>query len=213
MWGRVMQTDLVTWPFKLGSYNLHMLCKIDKGIVLANFAALRVAVFFVIDEKPPGADIRPPSLRGLSHSVLGWGWGWTPPFSQISQTRRLRWLKVSSPGHFKWPHLIKSLNARLSSPNDLSHWNFQRLVSVPVSMKCIFYIGDLRSSQFYDLSIISQWEKNERCLFWTKTFEALSNIRVQVDLTPWVGILWPVTPHHVARVISGHERSPTIFRQ
>ena len=50
-------------------------------------------------------------------------------------------------------------------------WNFQRLLQAKVSIKCIsqnFDIGDLRSGQFFDLSIISQWEKNERRLFWTK---------------------------------------------
>ena len=34
-----------------------------------------------------------------------------------------------------------------------------------------FNIGDLRSGQFCDLSIISQWETNERRLFWTKTIQ------------------------------------------
>ena len=35
------------------------------------------------------------------------------------------------------------------------------------------------------------------------------NIGIQVDLTPWVGILRPVTPRHVAKVISvmkGHHQ-------
>ena len=34
-----------------------------------------------------------------------------------------------------------------------------------------FDIGDLRSGQFCDLSIISQWEQNERRLFCTKTIQ------------------------------------------
>ena len=34
-----------------------------------------------------------------------------------------------------------------------------------------FDIRNPRSGQFCDLSIISQWEKNERCLFWTKTIQ------------------------------------------
>ena len=49
--------------------------------------------------------------------------------------------------------------------------------------------------------------------FGRKQLETLSNIGLQVDLTPWVGILRPVTPRHVAKVISGHERSPAVFRQ
>ena len=62
--------------------------------------------------------------------------------------------------------------------------------------------------------IISQWRKNERRQFWKQPFETLSNIKLQVELTPWVGILRPVTPRHVFKVISGHERSPwTVFRQ
>ena len=53
-------------------------------------------------------------------------------------------------------------------------FKLSRLISVTVSMKCIFRnleIGDLRSGQSCDLSIIpkSQWENNERRLFWTKT--------------------------------------------
>ena len=47
--------------------------------------------------------------------------------------------------------------------------------------------------------------------FARKPFKTFSNIGLQVELTSWVGILWPVTPRHVAKVISGHERSPTVF--
>ena len=49
--------------------------------------------------------------------------------------------------------------------------------------------------------------------FGRNPFETLSNIELQVDLTPLFGILWPVTPPHVAKVISGHERLPAVFRQ
>ena len=37
MWGRVIQTDMVTWPFKVGSYDSHIMCKKDEGIVIPNF--------------------------------------------------------------------------------------------------------------------------------------------------------------------------------
>ena len=37
--------------------------------------------------------------------------------------------------------------------------------------------------------------------FARKPFKALSNIGLQIELTPWVGISWPVTPRHVAKVI------------
>ena len=49
----------------------------------------------------------------------------------------------------------------------------------------IFDIGDLsdlRSGQFCDLLIVSQWEKNEKRLFWTKTIQ--NTLKHQVtDLT------------------------------
>ena len=49
--------------------------------------------------------------------------------------------------------------------------------------------------------------------FGRKPFETLFNIGLDVDLTPLVGILRPVTPRHAGEVISGHDRSPAIFRQ
>ena len=69
----------------------------------------------------------------------------------------------------------------IATPNDRSPLNFQWLISVPVPMKRLsrnFYIRDLRSSQFCDLSIISQWEKNERRLFCTKTIQNTLKHRV-----------------------------------
>ena len=66
-------------------------------------------------------------------------------------------------------------------------------------MKCISrilsQIGDPRSGQFRDLSIISQWEKV-----------------VGIGILG-VGILRPVTTRHIAKVISGLQRSPAVFRQ
>ena len=77
--------------------------------------------------------------------------------------------KDRSPGHAKWPHLMKSLNTRQS----YTDWMISLKLSViPVSIKCIspnFDIGDQRSGQFCDLSIKCQWEKIEKRLFWTKT--------------------------------------------
>ena len=70
----------------------------------------------------------------------------------------------------------------VASPNDRSPWNFQRLISVlQVSIKCTsrnFDIRNLRSGQFYDLSIISQWEKNARRLFWKKIVRSTVKHRV-----------------------------------
>ena len=49
--------------------------------------------------------------------------------------------------------------------------------------------------------------------FGWQPFETLLNIGLQVDLTPWIGILRSVTPPHVPEVTSGQEKSPGIFRQ
>ena len=119
----------------------------------------------------------------LTRAVLGRGRFHAPPlrlFANISKTvtpihtsfphmswkfqTAVRSLKVRSPSHVKWPHLrkkvwmlvITTLNARLP-------WNFQRLLSVPRSIKCksrTLDIGDQKSGQFCVLSIISQGLRN-----------------------------------------------------
>ena len=69
-----------------------------------------------------------------------------------------------------------------ATPTERLPWNFQRLLQTTVSIKCIsqnFDIGDLRSGQFWDLSIISQWEKNERRLFWTKNIQNTLKHRIR----------------------------------
>ena len=45
------------------------MCKNEEGIVMPNFAALRAAVFLLSTKTSGGADIRPPSVRGL---ILKW---------------------------------------------------------------------------------------------------------------------------------------------
>ena len=47
--------------------------------------------------------------------------------------------------------------------------------------------------------------------FGRKSFETFSNIGLQVVLTPWIGILWPVTSPYVAKVSSSHEMSPAVI--
>ena len=62
--------------------------------------------------------------------------------------------KFRSPGHVKWPHLIKVGMFVKATPTERLPWNFQRLLQVTVSIKCIsqnFDVGDLRSGQFCDL--------------------------------------------------------------
>ena len=85
-------------------------------------------------------------------------------------------LKVRSPAYVKWPYLRKSLNAHHSYTDWRTLWNFQRLIRITISTKCLsrnFDIDDLRSGQLCDLSItymyISQVDKNERRLFRTET--------------------------------------------
>ena len=73
-------------------------------------------------------------------------------------------------------------------------------------------MGEPKSGRFCDLSIISQRStKLKGASFGRKPFETLSNIVLHVDLAPRIGILRPVTPYHVAKVISGHEMSPAVF--
>ena len=50
-----------------------------------------------------------------------------------------------------------------------------------------------------------------RRFYWTKPIQTLAKIGLQVDLTPWVGILRPVTLRHITKAISFHERSPAVF--
>ena len=126
--------------------------------------------------------------------------------------------KVRSPGHVKWPHFIKVWMLVKATPTERLHSNFKRWISIPVSMKHIsrnFDFGYLRSGQFRDLSIInkSTGEKMKDASFGRKPFKTLWNTGLQLDLTPWVGTLWQVTPRHVAKVISGHGRSTAVFRQ
>ena len=53
--------------------------------------------------------------------------------------------------------------------------------------------------------------KIERRLFGRKPFETLSNIGLQVELTPFIGKMRPVTSPYATEVTSGHERSPAVL--
>ena len=105
-------------------------------------------------------------------------------FHTLCENFRPRSLKVRLPGYVKWLHLRKTLNARhrfIATLNDRSPRNFQRLIAATVSIKRSsrnIEIGDLRSGQFCDVSIISQWEKHERHLFWTKAIRNILKHRV-----------------------------------
>ena len=85
---------------------------------------------------------------------------------------RPRPLKDRSPGHVKWPHLIKSLNARHSyteCPIILKLSGIDIRTSIYKMNISEFWYLWLKVRSFCDLSIISQWEKNGRQLFWKKT--------------------------------------------
>ena len=67
--------------------------------------------------------------------------------------------------------LHKSLNARQSYIDLTITLKLSAIDTIKMSTKCIsqnFDIGDLRSGQFCDLFILSQWEKIEKRLFWMK---------------------------------------------
>ena len=119
-----------------------------------------------------------------------------------------RLLKVRSPGHIKWPHLRKVWMLVLALATKWSPQNFQRLIQVTIStiythisIECISQncdIGDLRSCHFCDLSIFSQWVKNERCL---------------IDPELENCYQWPLLMSLRPEVTSGHARSPAVFGQ
>ena len=110
----------------------------------------------------------------------------------------------------------KKFECSIAEPNDRSPWNFERLTSVTVSIKCLFRNFDLdylRSCQFCDLSIISQWEKKERHLFWTKAM--LNTIQNQVtgrldNLSRNIATSDPSS--FCQGHLTGH-RAPTVIRQ
>ena len=109
----------------------------------------------------------------------------------------------------------------LSSPagvgwTDRLPWNFPRLISTTLSLKSVsrnFDIGDPRSGQFCDFSIISQWEKIEMLLFWTKTIWNTLKHRFIGRVDTLNRNIATSDPSSCHKVISGHERSPAVFRQ
>ena len=111
-------------------------------------------------------------------------------------------------------YLRKSLNARHSYPD--------RPIIVPLSAidicnsiyKILFsefvYMWPKFSSLLRPLHI---GRKSKGASFRRKPFETLSTTGLQVELTPWIGTLRPVTSTYVAEVISCHERSPAVFSE
>ena len=129
--------------------------------------------------------------------------------TQVMQGQVTRLCQVTS-SHKKVWMSVKS------TPNERFTWNFQRLMQVTMSIKYFsqnFDNGDLTSGQFCDFPIISQWEKIEKRLLWTKTIINTLKHRVtsRIDtlnrtITTCDPSSWP----------EGHFRSwkvTTVFRQ
>ena len=123
---------------------------------------------------------------------------------------RPRSLKVRSPGHVghvKRHHLRKVWMLVIVTPNDWSHWNFHRLIS-------------LTANSIYKIIISEYWYRwpkirsilrplhyklmveNWKASLLLENHLKHSNIGLQLELTPWIGIMRPVTRPHVAEVIS-----------
>ena len=97
----------------------------------------------------------------------------------------------------------------IATPTDRSR------LTVTVSIKYMFLnfdIGGLTSDKFCDLSIISKWEKNERRLFCTKIIQNTLKHRATGRIDFLSRNIVTGVPCHVAKVISGHGRSPAVFR-
>ena len=107
----------------------------------------------------------------------------------------------------------------IAAPTNRSPWSFHWLIWVTVSVKCRyiakFDIADLRPkvrSILQPLHYKSMGEDLKAPLL-DENYKKYSNIRLQLDLTPWIGKLRTVTPPHAFEIISDHERSPASFRQ
>ena len=122
----------------------------------------------VFNSRRVGRGVRtPPPYLGFSQLSQKRRHG-APPFSAhlfihlfrtFWENFRPRSLKVRSPGHVVISPQKKVWMLVIATPNDRSHWNFQQLIFVTVSKKCIsrnFDIGDPYQFLFRDLSITSQ---------------------------------------------------------
>ena len=90
------------------------------------------------------------------------------------------------------------------------------MIQVTVPIKCIsqkFDVSDLRSGSFCGISIIIQWEKIEKHLFWMKTIQNTLKHQDTGRLDALSRNIATSDPSYVAKVISGHERLPVVFRQ
>ena len=176
----------------------------------------------------------PESARSLRYNLRpdAGGQGWDPlrffrlPFLVLlimhlfrtCENFRSRSRKVRSPGHVKWPHLIKSLNAHQSYADwtidcleTFNNWYLSKSVHKMYISEFSYRWPKVRWILW---SLHYKWmEKFENVCFGRKPFESLSNLGLQVELAPWNRKLLPVTPPHDPKVSSGHDRSPAVFWQ
>ena len=159
---------------------------------------------------------------GLTRAVLGGGCYDTPSgfWHTCPYIFSAHFVKISDPGHQVTSSDITSqkvLMLVIATLTDRSHWNFQRLTSVTVgSYKiCIsefWYRWPKVRSILRPLHHQVNGRKLKAACYRRKPFETLKH-RLQVELTSWMVMLWPVPPPFVGEVISGHERSSAVFRQ
>ena len=105
--------------------------------------------------------------------------------------------RSGSTGHFKWPHLRKSLNACHS----YTDW--------PIALKLSTI--DIRHS-IYKM-YVSQWEIIQRRLFRTKTIQNTLKQRVAGRLDTLNPKIATSDPSSYPEVISVHDKSPAVSRQ
>ena len=134
----------------------------------------------------------------------------------MSENFELIWPQVRSPEAVWWPYLRKVCNHARARVFDRSISSLQALVRVPVCAICIsrnFDIGDLRSGQFRDLPIISQWGKNQLPVFTTKTGRNGPIYHTWLHIRSTFTTLRSVLLLGSCEVMWRHQRSPKVFGQ
>lgn len=132
----------------------------------------------------------------------------------MSKNFELIWPQVRSPEAVWWPYLRKVCNHARARVFDRSISSLQDLVRVPVCAICIsrnFDIGDLRSGQFRDLPIISQWGKNQLPVFTPKTGLNGPIYHTWLHIRSTFTALRSVLLLGSCKVMWRHQRSPAVF--
>ena len=120
----------------------------------------------------------------------------------------------SSPDRVKWPHLMKSFNARY------------RYADGTIALKLPAIGTSNAAYKMYISEFCYRWPK-VRSILWHLPYKLIgenwkafvldgnhskhSQTSGYKQLTPWIGKLRPVTPPHNPKVTSGQERLPKFF--